>query len=63
MYLDADPALVAAYVEESARLLKLPIGSDLLPSVVENYRRLVDAANLLSAVSGDLDEPALVFTP
>lgn len=58
-----DTALVAAYVEGSARLLKLPIGSDLLPSVVDNYRRLIDAENLLSAVSGDLEEPAPVFNP
>lgn len=55
--------MIAAYVGGSARLLKLTIGSDLLPSVVNNYRRLIDAENLLSAVSGDLDEPAPLFNP
>jgi hypothetical protein len=63
MYLETEPAALADYVKDAARLMQLPIGADLLPTVIENYGRLVDAANVLYVASIDLEEPAPVFAP
>ena len=63
MYLETEPTALADSVEGAARLMELPIPAELLPAVVENYRRLVDAANVLDAALGDVEEPAPVFVP
>lgn len=63
MRLNTDPAVIAAHVEQTARLLGLPIGPELLPSVAEHYSRLAEAANVVFEAPGEAEEPAPVFRP
>jgi hypothetical protein len=52
------------YVDQTARLLDLPIPEALRPGVVENFERIVAIAQpVLDFPLEDTDEPAPTFTP
>ncbi|WP_008308694.1 DUF4089 domain-containing protein [Leptolyngbya sp. PCC 6406] len=53
-----------AYVETTAALLHLEIPAVILPSVVENFDRIVAIAQpVLDFPLGETDEPAPIFDP
>ncbi len=52
------------YVDQTAKLLALPISEALRPGVVENFERIVAIAQpVLDFPLEDTDEPAPTFSP
>ncbi|MGD1908654.1 MAG: DUF4089 domain-containing protein [Leptolyngbyaceae cyanobacterium] len=52
------------YVDQTAKLLNLPIPEEIYPSVVENFERIVAIAQpVLDFPLTDTDEPAPIFRP
>jgi hypothetical protein len=60
-----DSAALARYIAEAEESLGLPIDPAWRPAVVEHYRRLLEAHELLESSALDLDaaEPAVRFEP
>jgi hypothetical protein len=59
-----DDPLLAAYIEATAHLLRLPLAAEHLPGVRENFARIAAMAALFVDAPLDLhDEPAPVFRP
>jgi hypothetical protein len=54
----------SSYVDQTAKLLDLPIPEELCPGVIENFERIVAIAQpVLDFPLDDTDEPAPVFEP
>ena len=59
-----DATSIAAYVDATARLLRLPIADEHLPGVRENFARIAAfAQRILAAPLARTDEPAPIFLP
>jgi hypothetical protein len=61
---ERDDAAIAAYVETTAQLLRLPIAPEHRAGVEANFARLAEVAELFIDAPLELhDEPAPVFRP
>ena len=59
-----DDRALAAYVDATALLLRLPIAAEHLPGVQQNFARIANLAQLVIDAPLDVhDEPAPVFQP
>jgi hypothetical protein len=60
-----DNAALARYIAEAEKSLGLPIDPAWRPAIVEHYRRLLEAHELLESSGVDLSavEPAVRFQP
>ena len=59
-----DERALAAYIDATAHLLQLPIATDHLPGVRQNFARIAALAQLvIDAPVEPHDEPAPVFQP
>ena len=59
-----DDRALAAYIDATALLLRLPIAAEHLPGVRQNFARIAALAQLVIDAPLDVhDEPAPVFQP
>ena len=59
-----DERALTAYIDTTARLLRLPIAAEHLPGVQQNFARIAALAQLVVDAPLDVyDEPAPVFHP